>query len=431
MKTLIRPLIFIFFIATLLHPGVSSSKSILSMNVDSAILIDASTGVVLYQENSDKTVYPASTTKIMTAIIALENSELDTMMTASAEAVYSIGRDGMHVGISPGEQLALRDLLYALLVKSANEAANIIAENISGSISEYAELMNAKAKELGALNTNFSNPHGYHNPSHYTTASDMAKIARYAMTIPKFREIVSTIHYTIPPTNICAEPKEIYSTNKLFYEHTTGPSVFYPCAIGVKTGFTNEAGNNFVGAAAKDGVELISVVMGFRENGITNGVFQVSRQLLDYGISNYSIQEIVTSNSLFSTIKIENSKYGILLDVVTADTVKALMPNNQSDWDIKAVSSINDDLCAPIEKGDVIGHITYYKDDIIIGDTNLIANNSIELSRWSYLTGLVNNYGNTFITKVIMCSMIFLITNAIIIRPIVRRVNRYYRYKIR
>lgn len=431
MKITAKLLVIIVLIVSFFQFKVYCSSPSFTSDVASVILIDNATGAVLHEENSEKIVYPASTTKIMNAIVAIENAELETVMTASSQAVHNIGIDGMHVGISPGEQLTFNDLLHAMLVKSANDAANIIAENIAGSIDAFVELMNKKAKELGALNTNFKNAHGCHDPEHYTTANDMAKIARYAMSIPKFREVVLTTCYVIPPTNICSKPKEIYSSNKLYYEHTTGPTVFYPYATGIKTGFTSEAGYNFVGAARKDYIELISVVMGCTKNGLTNEVFKITKDILDYGFSNFSMQQIVKPNSLFSTVAVKNSKAGALLNINTAEGVTALMPNNKDDWNIKITPYINPDLHAPVKKGDVVGYAEYCKYNTVTDKINLIADNDVDWSLNSYIYSSINNCRYPFLSKALIAVIILLTLHLIIIRPVIRRICKYCIYKSR
>lgn len=187
----------------------------LGIEAESCILIDSRTGQVLYSQNADKSgIYPASTTKIMTAIVALENADLDHVMTASQAAINDIGEGGMNIGIMAGEKICFIDLLNAMLVCSANEAANIIAENVASSREEFISMMNKRATELGALNTNFVNTCGIHNSKHYTTARDMAIIARHAMTIPTFREIVKKDHYDMPITNKHEKWNTLYTTNK-------------------------------------------------------------------------------------------------------------------------------------------------------------------------------------------------------------------------
>ncbi|HPZ06006.1 MAG TPA: serine hydrolase, partial [Clostridiales bacterium] len=172
-----------------------------SLEAEAYILVDAHTGDVLCEKDSRKTLYPASTTKIMTAILAIEQGNLDEIMTASQSAIDAIGYNGSNIGIIPGEKIPLESLLQAMLISSANEAANIIAENICDSTEEFFELMNRRAKELGAVETHFSNASGIHDPMHFTTAADLACIARHAMTLPEFREIVSTHSFTMPATN--------------------------------------------------------------------------------------------------------------------------------------------------------------------------------------------------------------------------------------
>jgi D-alanyl-D-alanine carboxypeptidase len=172
-----------------------------SLPQGSYILIDAATGDVLAEQNSDSKKYPASTTKIITAILALEMGDLNQVMTASLAAINDIGKDGSNIGIMAGEQMKMGDLLKALMISSANETANIIAENLCPTRDEFVDLMNKKAVELGAVNTHFENPCGAHEDNHYTTPADLAKIARYAMTIPEFRDIVKMTYYSLPSTN--------------------------------------------------------------------------------------------------------------------------------------------------------------------------------------------------------------------------------------
>ncbi|GAE90587.1 D-alanyl-D-alanine carboxypeptidase family protein [Acetivibrio straminisolvens] len=218
----------------------------LDINARAYILIDSKTGQVLAEYNPDFKTYPASTTKIMTAILALELGDLDQIMTVNQSAIDDIGPGGMHIGLLPGEQLELRYLLDALLVRSANETAYVIAENLCSSRQEFYNLMNEKAKELGATNTNFLNPCGIDNgekgKNHLTTARDLAKISQYAMTIPQFREIVQKTIIKIPPTNKHSEEVIVGTTNRLLlYEKSRYKSEYFSKVTGIKTGYTDRA----------------------------------------------------------------------------------------------------------------------------------------------------------------------------------------------
>lgn len=203
----------------------------------SAILIDSNSGKILYEKNSNNLMYPASTTKILTAIIALESCKLDEKVTSSYEAVSSIKSGYTNAKIQVGEELTVEDLLYALLLKSANEAANILAEHIGGTIENFANIMNAKAIELGCTSTHFVTPNGIHDDNHYTTASDLAIIAKYCMKNDTFRHMVSTLEYTLPATDQYPSTDRILkNSNSLMIE---GHAYYYPYTIGIKTRFYN------------------------------------------------------------------------------------------------------------------------------------------------------------------------------------------------
>jgi D-alanyl-D-alanine carboxypeptidase len=233
---------------------------------DSAIVIDADTGDILYEKDAYSTRYPASITKIMTGLLALENGDLTSTVTFSENAIWGIERDSTHIALDVGEELTLEQALYATLVVSANEAAMGVAEHIAGSIESFADMMNEKAAELGCVNTHFVNPNGLHDDDHYTCAYDMALIARAAIQIDKFREITSTTYYEIPPTNLQTESRYLYQNNKLIME---GSAYYYEPCIGGKTGFTDQALGTLVTWAEQDGRTLICVVMHTRPTSCT------------------------------------------------------------------------------------------------------------------------------------------------------------------
>ena len=191
-RILIYLLIFQCFLVNF-STAYAAAPSLIS---ESAVLIDADTGTILTQKNADKKMYPASLTKIMTAILAIEMGKLTDIITVDNETPHEI--DGSHIALEAGEILTLKDLLYALMLPSANDAASVIAKHYGKSLDGFVKIMNEKAKELGAYNTNFENPHGLHNENHYTTAADLALITKYAMENETFRKIVATTRYVYP-----------------------------------------------------------------------------------------------------------------------------------------------------------------------------------------------------------------------------------------
>ena len=228
------------------------------INSGTAVVIDAATGTVIYGKSEDTPFYPASITKLMTALLVYEHCNLDEQVTFSHAAVSDLESGAVTAGVSEGDVLTVRDCLYALLLKSANEVANGLAEHVSGSVSAFAQLMNERAKGLGCTNTNFCNPNGLTNSSHVVSAKDMALIARAAFSYPELVAIDTTPSYTLPATQKYPNGLTVSLKHKML---ATGTDYHYQYAIAGKTGYTSAAGNTLVTAAEKDGVRLIAVVM--------------------------------------------------------------------------------------------------------------------------------------------------------------------------
>lgn len=222
-----------------------------------SVVIDAATGQVLVEKGMDHMMYPASITKIMTVLLALENGDPDKIHTMSYEAVHSIDPNSTHIALTEGEQVSLRDLMYATMVASANDAANGIAECVAGSIDRFVEMMNEKAKEIGAVNTHFSNANGLHHSDHYTTAYDMALITKYALSVKGFREYWCAEEYTIQPTNKQSQSRQMGTQHSMFVES----QFTYEGCTGGKLGYTEEARHTSVTSAKRGEVELICVTM--------------------------------------------------------------------------------------------------------------------------------------------------------------------------
>lgn len=244
-----------------------------------AVVIEAETGTVLYDKNMNMRCYPASITKILTAVLGIENSSLHDMIYYSEENIAAVPRDSSHIAINPGEELSMENSLYGLLLASANECANAIAEHISGSIPAFVERMNERAKELGAINTHFANANGLPDENHYTTCYDMAMISRAAVFNETYRKINGTTSYMIPPTNLQPEPRPVNTLHRLIL---SGASHYNGC-FGGKTGYTSIAGSTLVTFAERDGMTLICVVM----QSTSPACFTDSAALLDYGFQSF------------------------------------------------------------------------------------------------------------------------------------------------
>lgn len=402
MKRLHAAMIILMTTVLLNTPAHAQASNV---EAPSCILIDEASGEVLYAQNADKLhMFPASTTKIMTAILALENSSLDRIMTASKKAVTEIGKDGMNIGIQAGEEMRMSDLLDAMLIKSANEAANIIAENISGTREAFVELMNNKAKELGAVHTHFTNPIGAHDEDHYTTVRDMAIIARYAMTLPAFRERVMKKNFQLPPTNKHETWPLLGTTNKLLRIKSDLYSV-----TGIKTGYTNPAGQNLVASAQNgDGMELISVVFGTEPSDKENNAFSISTRLLDYGFRNFSLQEVIAANEPVKEIEVEDAKGNKPLKLVTSTGWKHVLPLDRSLWKLERYEYIHTPVKAPVTAGDVIGYLEYRSNGISISKVDIIASANIEKSDIARLRDALKRILYSSVFSIILKVLLFL-----------------------
>ncbi len=369
------PLIFTFFIFILITVLCPIKSYALDVYCDSAILIDAKTGNVLYEKNSNQKAYPASTTKILTAYIALSQGySMDTEIIPSRYAVMSIPQGSTLAYFSEGEKLTLEQVLYGLLLPSGNDAANILAEHVSGSISNFVDLMNTTARNLGATNSNFVNANGLHDDNHYTTAADLAKIAYNAMKIEKFREIVSQSKYEMPATNVSKTKRPFNNTNKLL---TSGGEYFFSAANGIKTGYTSQAGNCLVASASKDGLDLITVVLGGRIIPVNKStVYLDTLTLFNYGFENYHNQQLIAQNQFVTTCIPKKSRKETL-NLSAGSGLNVTVKNGDTPVFDKIIT-LNDNIVAPIKKGDVLGTVSYTRDGETIGIINLLAQNDVE-----------------------------------------------------
>lgn len=260
-----------------------------SVSAETAVLMDAKTGQVLYDKEMHKQMFPASITKIMTTILAVENLGMDDKITMSAEAVDAVSRNASHIALTEGEVITVREAVYSALLASANDACNGIAEAVSGSMSDFARLMTEKAKEVGCKGTNFTNSNGLKDENHYTTAYDMAKMTQYGLKNDTWREMFGCRRYEMPPTNKQNEIRYLNNQHKMIFEK----SDYYEGIIGGKTGYTTVAKNTLVTAAQRDGVELIAVVMKCEQNADT---YTDTKALLDYGFENYKALVIANTD---------------------------------------------------------------------------------------------------------------------------------------
>lgn len=370
----------IFLLFCLMIIGIQSLAFAdeLNLNSEAAILVEVSTGRILYEKNSTKQMYPASTTKVLTAILVIENCELDEIVTVRESSLSNIPSGYVTCNLQVGEQLSVKDLLYALMIPSANDAAYVLAEYVAGSVEEFSVMMNDKARQLGCKTTHFVNPNGIHEDSHYSSAYDLYLIADYAMKNEFFRSLVATTEYTLPATEKYPnEDRVLETTNELLNENSR--KYFYKNAIGIKTGYTSKAGNCLIGGASRDGLEFIAVVLnGGTTNEGLNSRYVDSKKLFEYAYDNFTLTKIIEKGSVVQTLEIENgTKESKHLDLVIDETITVV--NNKS-IDMNSVIpeiTLREVLEAPIAAGETIGTIKYKVDDIEYS-AKLLAKTSVE-----------------------------------------------------
>ena len=332
----------------------------LKVEAEAAIIAEPSTGKIIYETESEEQKYPASVTKILTAILVLENCKLDDVATCSQTALSNIPSAYVVAPLMVGEEMRVEDLLYALMLKSANDAAYVLAEHVGKTTEGFSEMMNNKAKEIGCKGTHFVNPNGVHSDDHYTTAYDMYLIAKYAMQNEEFRKIVSTEEYTLPATNKYTATDRVMKNTNYFLNKN---SKFYNENVkGIKTGTTTQAGNCLVTDFEKDGIEFIAVILGAKTS---DSKFTETEKMLDYAYENYEFTKMHDKDDVIRTVEIKKATKDTKdLVLLIDDTVEVLKKKEISKDDITPDIKINDNLEAPISKGQEIGTITYKVEDI-------------------------------------------------------------------
>ena len=343
-----------------------------TINSGSAILVEESTEKILYEKNAYEKMYPASTTKILTAILVLENCNLDDMATVSHNAVYSLPQAYVTTNLREGEQISINDLMYALMLKSANDAAIVLAEHVGGSLEGFAEMMNKKAQEIGCKNTHFVNPNGMHDDDHYTTAYDLYLMAKYAMQNETFRKYVTTTTYTLPTTNkytnndrICVNTNEFLKKSSKYYNQNI---------IGIKTGTTTEAKNCLISAIKNDETTLYSVTLHSETNAER---YTETQKLFDYGYNDFDFKNIVEEKKVIQNIEVENgNKDTKNLDLYAKDTITDYIKTEINMSEITPTIKLNEPIKAPIQAGDILGKVTYSIDGTDY-TTDLIASHDV------------------------------------------------------
>lgn len=337
-----------------------------AVSAEAAVVVEADTGQILYAKNPDARMYPASTTKILTALVVLEHCDLDEKVRIRPDFP---GADGTAVYLQPGEVFSVHDLLYALLVHSANDAAVALAEHVAGSVPGFAAMMNEEAARLGARHSHFVNPHGLPDENHYTTARDLALIARAAMQHPTFRKIVATRCYVLPEREDPEALRHLWNTNRLLWR--------YEGADGIKTGYTTQARNCLVASAQRDGRELIAVVL--RSEG--NNVWTDAAGLLDYGFNGFTRSELVSRGRSVARVRVSYGTRDVTL--VTATPFNWSFPVDKPSpaitWDVRVPGPV----VAPVQRGERVGSLVLYSGEHRLGSVPLVAAEDVPRALWA------------------------------------------------
>ena len=389
--------IFLVWLPTLLAPTALAAgdeeekEPIPSIEVEAkaALLIDPLSEEILYELNIHERLYPASLTKVMTALLTLEAIDagklsMDQVLTTSTTALAPLPWDASTAGLEEGEQMTVEHLLQCILVVSAADACNVLAEAISGSIEAFVEEMNAKAAAFGCEDTQFRNPHGLHDDQHYTTAWDMYLITKAAREYETFNTTVALGRIEIPATNL-SDRRVYYTTNYLLNGYRNGDYI-YSAANGIKTGSTSNAGNCLIASAAKNGRSLLAVILGAEKITLDTGKTRVMSfyeaiRLFDWGFDNFTRCTIISPKEHIAELPVSLSQ----IDHVTlqpAYEVERLLPNHLSPEDLVRTPTYYSDVVeAPVSEGDVLGEITLSYGDTVYATVPLLASNDVEASR--------------------------------------------------
>lgn len=409
-----------------------------------AIVVDGDYGDVLYAYNAYEKMYPASITKIMTSLLVLEAVDsgqltLDQPITASTTAaVVPEGSSTANPRIEAGEVLTVEQLLYCDLITSANEACNILAETVGGSIENFVDMMNAKARELGMEDTHFVNPHGFHDEDHYTTAYDITIMARAAMEHETFRTIVATQTYTIPATNLNGE-RVLHTTNALIGNWIYS-GYLYSKAIGIKTGSTTPAGQCLASAAVDDdGRTYYCVVLGAEtvDNGdgtTTRYSFYESRRLLEWAFDSFERVTLLDENTegVLREVSVSLSDETDHVIVQPVGSIEATLPTDYDPARVEYQVELADGVEAPVEKGTKLGTVSVVYDDVNYGTLDLVAADSVARSDFQYYVKTVKDYLGMWWVRALLIVAVALILFLVVWLGVIRpRRKRRYRYSSR
>lgn len=403
------------------------------VSAKAAALIDMNTDTLIYSYEPDRQIYPASLTKIMTCILAVENGDLDDTVTVTASALENLSIYGSSANLRQGETLSLCELLYCVMVSSANEACNVVAEHISGDVESFVALMNQKAQTLGMTSTHYANTHGLHDEEHYTTVRDLSILSRYAWKNDTFREFATCTEHTVPATNLSDE-RLLQTTNAL-----TAPAednkYYYEKASGIKTGFTTPAGSCLISTATDGELSLLSIVCGCSNEVLEDGYtydmrFVESKRLLEFGLRNFAVRQVLTDAAMLDQPTVLNAEGRGNVVVRAGDNVSVLLP---VDCDTSEVTTqlVYDSaqLTAPLEADERVGTVKVMYHGKVLASSDLVTLTAVARAEPNYVAEqtaqTVREVGDGLPDYWYVTVPLMLLAAIIVLLLIVRAVNRH------
>lgn len=356
-----------------------------TVDAKAAILYELNSDTLILAQDADVQLYPASLTKVMTCLLTLENANLDDIVTVNGDAIDHLPLSGTSASLVDGEQMTVENMLYCLMVSSANDGACVLAEHVAGDEASFVEMMNQKALELGCTGTHFANPHGLHDENHYTTARDLAKIFKAALEYPVFHEIYGVDYYTVPATNM-SEARELKSTNYLI-RNAGYPVVIDSRVLGGKTGFTTPAGRCLMTVAERDGMKVLTVIMGttatYGSDGysiIRYGNFEENINLLDFCYETYCNELVLSPDMVAGQFPVTGGDHDAF-GMVT-EGMSAVVPKGSGyESVVYEYDLTGETLSAPVSKDQQIGVIRVWFEDKCIAQQPLLSGSDVEVRR--------------------------------------------------
>lgn len=354
-----------------------ADKDDYTAKVKAAIMYEMNSDTLILAQDADVQLYPASLTKVMTCLLTMEHADLADIVTVRGETINDLDPAGTSAHLKDGEQMSVEHMLYCLMVASANDGACVLAEHVAGDVDSFVEMMNQKALELGCTGTHFANPHGLHDENHYTTARDMAKIFKAALEYPVFHEIFGVDYYTVPATNL-SEARELESTNYLI-RNAGYPVVIDSRVLGGKTGFTTPAGRCLVALAEKDGMKMLTVIMGAKATYGSDGYsilrygnFEENINLIDFGYETYETAMVLAPDQVMGQFPVTGGAHNAFGTVQEASYV--VVPKGSGYDSVQYQYTIADgNLQAPVREKDPIGVVRVWFEDKCVAEQTLLA----------------------------------------------------------